>query len=81
LIIKKENRSIALENGKYIVTHRDLERVYDERFFTLFPQGCGVISRPITLKYTGNGEGITVSPSRLLDQSGEKTIVKKTSLQ
>ncbi|HBE40150.1 MAG TPA: hypothetical protein DDW27_02935, partial [Bacteroidales bacterium] len=28
----------ALENGRYIVTHRNLERVYDERFFTVFPR-------------------------------------------
>ena len=28
----------ALEDGKYVITHRNLERVYDERFITLFPR-------------------------------------------
>ena len=28
----------ALENGKYIITGHDLERVYDPRFITLFPR-------------------------------------------
>ena len=35
---KEGKPKYALENGKYIITGHDLERVYDPRFITLFPR-------------------------------------------
>ena len=73
----KEGKPVyALENGKYIVTHRDLERVYDERFFTLFPRMWSDQQADHAEVYRewGGNNGI---PLQVTDQSGEKTIVKK----
>ncbi len=73
----KEGKPVyALENGKYIITHRDLERVYDERFFTLFPRMWSDQQADHAEVYQewGGNNGI---PLQVTDQSGEKTIVKK----
>ena len=65
----------ALENGKYIITHRNLERVYDERFYTLFPRMWSEQSdHEEVYKEWGGTKGI---PLQVTDQSGERSIVKK----
>ena len=73
----KEGKPVyALEDDKYIVTHRNLERVYDERFFTLFPRMWSDQQEDHAEVYRewGGNNGI---PLQVTDQSGEKTIVKK----
>ncbi len=67
----------ALENGEYIVTHRRLERVYDERFITLFPRMWSDQTEnghdEIYREWGGN-RGI---PLQVTDQSGERVTIKK----
>jgi Protein of unknown function (DUF2723). len=65
----------ALEKDKYVITHHNLERVYDERFFTLFPRMWSDQSDHIEVyKQWGGTDGM---PLQVTDQSGQKTIVKK----
>lgn len=65
----------ALEKDKYVVTHHNLERVYDERFFTLFPRMWSDQSDHIeAYQLWGGSEG---TPIQVTDQSGKKTIIKK----
>jgi len=65
----------ALENNKYIITHRNLERIYDERFFTIFPRmWSDQPDHEEVYKEWGGSGGI---PLQVTGQSGEKTIVKK----
>ena len=73
---KEEKPVYALDNGRYIVTHRNLERVYDERFFTLFPRMWSdqQTDHADVYKEWGGNNGI---PLQVTDQSGEKKIVKK----
>lgn len=73
---KEGKPAYALENGRYIVTHRDLERVYDERFFTFFPRMWSDQQADHAEVYRewGGNNGI---PLQVTDQSGEKTILKK----
>jgi len=65
----------ALEKDKYVITHRNLERVYDERFITLFPRMWSDQSdhAQIYREWGGSG-GISL---QVTDQSGEKSTVKK----
>ncbi len=72
----KEGKPVyALENGKYIITHRNLEQIYDERFFTLFPRMWSDQSDHAEVyREWGGNKG---TPVQVTDQSGEKTIVKK----
>ena len=67
----------ALEDGEYIVTHRRLERVYDERFITLFPRMWSDQTEnghdEIYREWGGN-RGI---PLQVTDQSGERVTIKK----
>jgi MFS family permease len=65
----------ALENNKYVITHHNLERVYDERFFTLFPRMWSDQSDHIEVyKQWGGTNGV---PLQVTDNQGEKTIVKR----
>lgn len=65
----------ALEDGKYIITGRDLERVYDPRFVTLFPR---VWSDQSDHRQVYEDWGmIKGTPLQVTDQSGEKKIVRK----
>jgi len=72
----KDGKAVyALEKGKYVITHHDLERVYDERFFTLFPRMWSDQSDHIeAYKQWGGTNGI---PLQVTDQSGKKSILKK----
>jgi hypothetical protein len=65
----------ALENGKYIVTHRRLERIYDERFITLFPRMWSEQSEHEDIyREWGGNKGISL---QVTDQSGERVTIKK----
>ncbi len=66
----------ALENGEYIITHRNIERVYDERFITLFPRMWSDQSEDHAEVYRewGGNRGI---PLQVTDQSGKRTTIKK----
>jgi hypothetical protein len=66
----------ALENGKYIITHRNMERVFDERFITLFPRMWSDQSpdHGEVYKEWGGTKGI---PIQVTNQSGEKEVIKK----
>ena len=65
----------ALEDGKYIITGRNLERIYDPRFITLFPRVWSDQSEHRQI-YEQWG-GIKGSPVQVTDQSGEKKILRK----
>jgi len=72
----KDGKAVyALEKDKYVITHHDLERVYDERFFTLFPRMWSDQADHIeAYKQWGGTNGV---PLQVTDQSGRKTILKK----
>jgi tetratricopeptide (TPR) repeat protein len=65
----------ALENGKYVITSHGLERVYDERFVTLFPRMWSEQSEHEAIyEEWGKIKGI---PVQVTDQSGEKKVLRK----
>lgn len=65
----------ALENGKYVVTHHNLEKKYDERFITLFPRMWSDQSDHAEVyREWGGTKGI---PIQVTDQSGEKEVIRK----
>ena len=65
----------TLENGKYIITGHDLERVYDPRFITLFPRMWS--DQPDHVEaYQALGR-VKGTPIQVTDQNGEKKVVKK----
>jgi len=65
----------ALENGKYIITSHNLERIYDPRFVTLFPRMWSDQSdHQEAYQEWGKVKGI---PIQVTDQSGEKKVLKK----
>jgi len=65
----------ALENGKYVVTHRNMEKTYDERFITLFPRMWSEQSDHAEVyREWGGSKGI---PVQVTNQSGEKEVIRK----
>jgi hypothetical protein len=63
------------EKGKYIVTHYNLESVFDKRFITLFPRMWSDLpDHEEVYKGWGGDNGI---PLQVTDQSGEKSVVRK----
>lgn len=65
----------ALEDGKYIVTHKNLERVYDDRFVTLFPRMWSEQEDHAAIyQQWGGDKGVPVT---VADPSGKKTIIRK----
>ena len=65
----------ALENGKYIITGHNLERVYDPRFITLFPRMWSEANdHEEVYKQWGRIKG---TPIQITDQNGEKKVLKK----
>ena len=65
----------AIENGKYIVTGHDLERVYDPRFVTLFPRMWSDQSdHEAIYEEWGKVKG---TPIQVEDQNGEKKVIRK----
>jgi hypothetical protein len=65
----------ALEKGKYIITGKNLERVYDPRFITLFPRMWSDQDDHVEV-YEQWG-GVKGTPISVTDQSGEKRIIKR----
>ncbi len=65
----------ALDKGKYIITGKNLERVYDPRFITLFPRMWSDQDDHIEV-YEQWG-GVKGTPISITDQSGEKRILKR----
>jgi hypothetical protein len=64
-----------LENGKYRITNRNLERIYDERFITLFPRmWSDQEDHADVYREWGGNKGL---PLQVTDQSGEKTTIRK----
>jgi hypothetical protein len=72
----KEGKPVyVLENGKYVITHRDIELVYDKRFVTLFPRMWSNQSDHAQVyKEWGGTKG---TPIQVTDQYGKKTIIKR----
>jgi hypothetical protein len=72
----KEGKPVyVLEKGKYVVTHRNVERVYDDRFITLFPRMWGEEEGHAEVyKQWGGSKGIPIS---VTDRYGKKTIIRK----
>ncbi len=65
----------SIENGKYIISGYNLERVYDPRFITLFPRMWSDQSDHQEIyKEWGRVTGTNV---QVTDPSGEKKIIKK----
>jgi hypothetical protein len=65
----------ALENGKYIITGHDPERVYDPRFVTLFPRMWSEQSdHQAVYEQWGRVRG---TPIQVTDQNGEKKVIRK----
>jgi hypothetical protein len=65
----------ALENGKYVVTSHNLERIYDQRFITLFPRMWSDQSDHEEIyKEWGRVKGTSI---QVTDQSGDAKVVKK----
>ncbi|HBH85889.1 MAG: hypothetical protein A2X05_11420 [Bacteroidetes bacterium GWE2_41_25] len=65
----------ALEDGKYIITGKNLEREYDPRFITVFPRVWSDQSDHRQI-YEEWGE-IKGTPLQVTDPSGEKKIIRK----
>jgi hypothetical protein len=69
----------ALENGKYIITSHNLERIYDPRFITLFPRmWSDQNDHQEVYQQWGRVKGM---PIQITDQAGEKKIVKKPTFR
>ena len=65
----------ALEKGKYIITGRNIERVYDPRFITVFPRmWSDQEDHQQVYEEWGKVKG---TPIQVTDQTGEKKVVRK----
>jgi hypothetical protein len=63
------------QNGKYVVTSKDIIREYDQRFITLFPRMWSDQSdHPQVYQEWSRMKG---TPVQVTDQSGEKKIIRK----
>ncbi len=65
----------ALEDGKYIITSHNLERVYDPRFITIFPRMWS--DQPDHEDIYKEWGRVTGTPVQVTDQSGEKKVIRK----
>ncbi len=65
----------ALENGKYIITGHNLERIYDPRFITLFPRmWSDANDHQEVYQEWGRVKGTSI---QVTEQTGEKKVLKK----
>jgi Protein O-mannosyl-transferase TMEM260-like len=72
---KQGKPKYALENGKYIITGHDLERVYDPRFITLFPRMWSDQSdHQAVYEEWGKVKG---TPIQVDDPDGEKKVIRR----
>ena len=74
---KEGKPKYALENGKYIITGHDIERVYDPRFLTLFPRMWS--DQPDHEEVYQSLGRIKGTPIQITDQNGDKKVVRKPS--
>jgi hypothetical protein len=65
----------ALENGKYIITGHNLERIYDPRFVTIFPRMWS--DQPDHQEVYQEWGKVRGTPIQVTDQSGEKKVLKR----
>ena len=63
------------EDGKYIITHHSLKRIYDERFLTLFPRMWS--DQPDHVSVYEEWGKVKGTPVQVTDHSGERTIIRK----
>jgi hypothetical protein len=69
----------ALENGKYIITGHNLERIYDPGFITLFPRMWSDQSdHKEVYEQWGRVKG---TPIQVTDQAGNKKVLKKPTFR
>lgn len=67
----------SLENGKYIITSHDLERIYDPRFITFFPRMWSDQDEHKSIyEVWGKVKG---TPVQLIDQEGQKQVINRPS--
>jgi hypothetical protein len=72
---KQGKPKYAVENGKYVITGHDLERVYDPRFVTLFPRMWSDQSdHQSVYEEWGKVKG---TPIQVEDPNGEKKVLRK----
>jgi hypothetical protein len=65
----------SLENGRYVITSHDLERVYDPRFITLFPRmWSDQEDHKSVYEDWGKVKG---TPIQVTDQEGNKTVINR----
>jgi MFS family permease len=69
----------ALENGKYIITSHNLERVYDPRFVTLFPRMWS--DQPDHQDVYKQWGRVTGTPVQVTDHSGDKKVLKRPTFR
>ena len=72
---KQGKTKYALSKGKYIVTGKEMERVYDPRFITLFPRMWSDQAEHIPV-YEEWGQ-VKGTPIQVTGQDGEKTVIRK----
>ena len=72
---KEGKPKYAVENGKYIITGHDLERVFDPRFITLFPRMWS--DQPDHVEAYQSLARIKGTPIQVTDQNGEKQVINK----
>jgi hypothetical protein len=72
---KEGKPKYAIENGKYIITGHDLERVYDPRFVILFPRMWSDQSDHESI-YEEWGK-VKGTPVQVEDPNGEKKVIRK----
>jgi hypothetical protein len=69
----------ALENGKYIITGHNLERIYDPRFITLFPRIWS--DQPDHKEVYEQWGRVKGTPIQVTDQVGNKKVLKKPTFR
>jgi len=65
----------ALENGKYIITGHNLERVYDPKMLTIFPRMWS--DQPDHQEVYQEWGAVKGTPVQVTDQSGKTKVVKR----
>jgi len=65
----------SLENGKYVITSHDVERIYDPRFVTLFPRMWS--DQPDHIEAYQQWAKVTGVPIQVTTQAGEKKVLRK----
>src|SRR5664280_723073 len=69
----------ALENGKYIITGHNLERIYDPRFITLFPRMWS--DQSDHKEVYEQWRRVKGTPIQVTDQAGNKKVLKKPTFR